>query len=139
MQISAYLNFNGDCEAAMRRYVEVIGGEVIGIFRNGDSPDPAWRMPGGDNLVMNMTVRLGNSVIQASDVPDQYYAKPAGFSVTIAPQSAAEAERVFAELSAGGEVSMPLGETFWAEKFAMFTDRHGTPFMINFEGNRAAA
>ncbi|MFZ1773087.1 MAG: VOC family protein [Rhizobiaceae bacterium] len=139
MQISAYLNFNGDCEAAMRRYVEVIGGEVIGIFRNGDSPDPSYRMPGGDNLVMNMTVRLGNSVIMASDVPDQYYAKPAGFSVTIAPQSAAEAERVFAELSAGGEVSMPLGETFWAEKFAMFTDRHGTPFMINFEGNRVAA
>lgn len=139
MEMSTYLYFNGDCEQAMRFYAEVLGGEVSGVFRNSDAPDPSARMPGADHLVMNMAVKFGNAAILASDAPGDWYTRPAGFNVTVTPQSAAEAERVFTALSAGGEVRMALEETFWAERFAMFTDRFGTPWMINFEGNRAAA
>ena len=52
-------------------------------------------------------------------------------SVSLHVDEEAEAERVFAALSEGGEVTMPLAETFWARRFGMFTDRYGTPWMIN--------
>ena len=137
MEPTVYLYFNGACEEAMRFYADTLGGEILGIFHNDQAPDPESRMPGGDKLVMNMAMKLGNAMMMASDAPGQYYQKPQGFSISITPQSLADVDRVYATLSQGGQVSMPLGETFWAERFAMFTDRYGTPWMINFTGSKA--
>jgi PhnB protein len=61
------------------------------------------------------------------------YAVPAGFHVTLSFDDAAEAERVFAALSDGGTVNMPIQETFWAVRFGMLVDRFGTPWMVNCE------
>lgn len=137
MEPTIYLYFNGNCEEAMRFYAETLGGEITGIFRNGDAPDPDTRMPGGDALVMNMNMRLGRSNVMASDAPGEWYSKPQGFNVSVEAGSVEEAERVYAALSEDGEVRMPLAETFWAERFAMFTDRFGTPWMINYPGSKA--
>lgn len=66
------------------------------------------------------------------------YAKPQGFKVSIAPPSRAEFDRIFDALSDGAQsVEMTPQETFWAERFAMFTDRYGTPWMLNFYGDKA--
>jgi PhnB protein len=54
-----------------------------------------------------------------------------GFSVTLNIKEPAEADRVFNALADGGTVRMPIGETFWAKKFGMLTDRYGTPWMVN--------
>ncbi|MEZ5872608.1 MAG: VOC family protein [Nitratireductor sp.] len=138
MQPTIYLNFNGNCLEAMTHYAEVLGGEITGVFRNGDAPDPAHRMPGGDDLVMNMNMRLGQSNIMASDTPGNWYSQPAGFSVSLAFTSLAELQRVYDALSQQAQkVMMAPAETFWAEQFAMFTDRYGTPWMLNFSGSRA--
>lgn len=138
MEPTIYLYFKGNCLEAMTHYAEVLGGEVLGVFRNGDAPDPESRMPGGDDMVMNMSVRLGNTTAMASDVPDTMYSRPQGFSVTVSPASIEEFDRVFAALSKDAEaVMMPPGETFWAERFAMFTDRYSIPWMINFTGSKA--
>lgn len=138
MEPTIYLNFNGNCLEAMTLYADVLGGEVTGVFRNGDTPDPANRMPGGDDLVMNMNIRLGRANIMASDVPSERYGKPQGFEISIAPTSLAEFERIFAALSKDArEMTMEPMETFWAERFAMFTDRFGTPWMLNFAGKNA--
>ena len=95
-------------------------------------------MPGGDDLVMNMAIRLGDATVMASDAPDNMYSKPQGFSVSVAPSSVAEFDRIFAALSEDAQsISMPPGETFWAERFAMFTDRYGTPWMLNYAGAKA--
>lgn len=137
MEPTIYLLFRGNCEEAMRLYAETLGGEVYGIFRNSDAPRPEDRMPGGDHLVMNMAMRLGSATVMASDSPEDWYAKPQGFSVSIAPPSIAEFDRVYAALSKDAQsVMMAPGETFWAEKFAMFTDRFGTPWMLSFEGSK---
>lgn len=138
MEPTVYLNFNGDCLEAMTFYAQVLGGEVSGVFLNKDGP-PDSRMPGGGDLVMNMAVKIGATTIMASDTPGEWYTKPQGFSVNLSPKTRAEAERVFAALSEDAEtVQMPLGETFWADAFAMFTDRYGTPWMINFAGSKMA-
>ncbi|MFL7905103.1 VOC family protein [Azospirillum argentinense] len=135
MEPTIYLFFNGTCLEAMTHYAETLGGEVVYVFRNGDAPDAESRMPGGDHLVMNMMVKLGATTVMASDSPDSMYSKPQGFRVQIAPPSLAEFDRIFAVLAKDARaVEMPPGETFWAERFAMFTDRFGTPWMLNHTG-----
>jgi PhnB protein len=121
----------------MQFYAETLGGEITGVSKNGDAPNPESRMPGGDDLVMNMNMRLGSANIMASDAPGEWYTKPQGFSISLAANSIEEAERIFNALSRDGDVRMPLEETFWAERFAMFSDRFGTPWMINFTGSKA--
>jgi PhnB protein len=137
MEPTIYLYFNGNCLEAMQFYAETLGGEITGVFKNGDAPNPESRMPGGDDLVMNMNMRLGSANIMASDAPGEWYTKPQGFSISLAANSIEEAERIFNALSRDGDVRMPLEETFWAERFAMFSDRFGTPWMINFTGSKA--
>lgn len=140
MEPTIYLFFNGDCLEAMTRYAEILGGEVGGVFRNGDAPDPASRMPGGDDLVMNMSMKLGRATVMASDSSGAMYDTPQGFRVSIEAASRAEFDRVHAALADGAKsVAMEPAETFWAERFAMFTDRYGTPWMLSFTGDRAQA
>jgi PhnB protein len=78
-------------------------------------------------------------MMMASDAPDGRFSKPQGFAVTLAPPSLAEFERIFAAFATDAEsVTMPPGPTFWAERFAMFTDPFGTHWMLNYEGSKAA-
>lgn len=140
MEPSIYLLFNGNCLEAMTHYAETLGGKIGGVFRNADVPDAQSRMPGSDDLVMNMTMKLGESTVMASDAPGSMYSKPQGFAVTISPPSRAEFDRIFDALAKDAQaVMMPPGETFWAERFAMFTDRFGTPWMLNYTGAKAAS
>ena len=135
MEPTIYLFFKGNCLEAMTHYAEILGGEIAYVLRNADAPGAENRMPGGDDLVMNMAMKLGTATIMASDAPDSMYSKPQGFSVSIAPPSRAEFDRIFEALAKDAEsVAMPPGETFWAERFAMFTDRFGTPWMLNHVG-----
>ncbi len=138
MEPTIYLFFKGNCLEAMTLYAEVLGGEVKGVFRNADAPDPESRMPGGDDMVMNMSMTLGSATLMASDNTEEMYDKPRGFRVSIAPTSRAEFDRIHAALARDAlSVEMAPEETFWAERFAMFTDRYGTPWMLNYEGAKA--
>jgi PhnB protein len=140
MEPTVYLFFNGNCLEAMQFYAKTLGGEVSGVFRNKDAPNKESRMPGGDDLVMNMAMKLGNTSMMASDAPGQWYSKPQGFSVVLSPKTMAEVDRVYKALSKDAQsIQMPLGETFWAERYAMFTDKYGTPWMINYSGKKAPA
>ncbi|MEQ8231989.1 MAG: VOC family protein [Gammaproteobacteria bacterium] len=138
MDPTIYLFFKENCLEAMTHYADVLGGEIWGVFRNGDAPDAQSRMPGGDDLVMNMAMRLGNTTVMASDNSDDMYEKPRGFRISIAPTSREEFDRIHAALAKDAQaVEMSPDETFWAERFAMFTDRYGVPWMLNFAGMRA--
>jgi PhnB protein len=139
MEPTIYLFFNGNCLEAMTHYAETLGGEIGDVFRNADAPNAESRMPGGDHLVMNMTMKLGGAMVMASDAPGEMYSKPQGFAVSISPRSRAEFDRIFEALAKDAQsVMMPPGETFWAERFAMFTDRFGTPWMLSHAGSKAA-
>ena len=138
MEPTIYLFFKGNCLEAMTRYAEVLGGKIQGVFRNADAPDPESRMPGGDELVMNMSMTLGSASVMASDAPGEMYSKPSGFRVSIAPSSRSDFDRIFDALAKDAEaIQMAPAETFWAERFAMFTDKYGTPWMLNYAGAKA--
>jgi PhnB protein len=136
MEPTIYLFFKGDCLEAMTLYAETLGGKVEGVMMNRDAP-PDSRMPGGDDLVMNMMVRLGSTHLMASDNSPDMYDTPQGFRVTVEAPSGEEFDRVYAALAERARsVFMAPAETFWAERFAMFTDRYGTPWMLSYTGSK---
>jgi PhnB protein len=131
MQINAYLHFNGNCEEAFKFYETLIGGKIGGLMTYDGAPmdTPAhWR-----SKIMHASMTVGNALLMGADSMPHHYQPPAGFSVSISVDSAAEAERIFAGLAEGGNVTMPLQQTFWAIRFGMVTDRFGIPWMINCE------
>ena len=132
MHVNPYITFDGQCAEAFRFYESCLGGELF-MMTYGDAPDGAQVPPGNDDRIMHASLKVGDTPLMGSDAPPQWAQKPAGFSVSLAVGTVEEAERVFASLSAGGTVTMPLAETFWAHRFAMFVDRFGTPWMINCE------
>lgn len=96
-------------------------------------------MPGGDDMVMNMDVRFAGMTLFGSDNTSDMYQTPQGFRIQLNLDSAGDFDRVFDALSLGArEIAMPPGETFWAERFTMFTDRFGTPWMLNFDGDKSS-
>ncbi len=128
-----YLFFKGNCYEAMSHYVEVLGGSIENVLMNSDAPSED-RMAGGADLVMNMSVQLGQVTVMASDLPDEMYERPQGFRVAISPTSRAEFDRIHEALATDAvSVEIEPHSTFWAERFAMFTDRFGTPWIMNFE------
>jgi PhnB protein len=135
MQMSPYLSFKGDCEAAFRLYERCLGGKLGPVFRYAGSPMAGDVPADWSDKVMHASLTVGDQVLLGGDVAPDRYEEPKGFSVSLQIKSAAEAERIFQELGQEGRVLMPLAKTFWAERFGMVVDRFGIPWMINCEGS----
>jgi PhnB protein len=130
MKIVPYLNFDGQCAEAFRFYEQVLGGKLE-LITHGNSPI-AGEVPAewGDR-VMHACLTAGDQTLMASDSPPGQHAKPQGIYVSLHVDRAEDAERIFGELAEQGQVTMPLGPTFWAQRFGMCVDRFGTPWMVN--------
>lgn len=133
MQVTAYLHFNGDCEAALKFYERALGGKIDCLIRYEGTPAEQQAPAEFHNKVLHGRLNLNGQVIMASDCPPGRYHKPQGFAITLGVSDAGEAERVFNSLAGDGSVTMPIQETFWAVRYGMVTDRFGTPWMINCE------
>ena len=132
MQMSPYLSFSGDCEAAFALYERVLGGQVGELFRYGGSPMAA--PPDWADKIMHGSITLGGQLVMGGDVLPERYEKPRGFALSLQIKDVADAERIFRDLAEGGEELMPLEKTFWAARFGMLVDRFGIPWQINCEG-----
>lgn len=130
MNIQPYLNFNGQCDEAFGLYQQALGGTVVDRHTFGSSP-MAGQFPDWGDKVMHIAMRVGEQMLLGSDAPAPHYSQPQGMRVCLDFQDVVEGERVFKALSEGGQITMPFQETFWAKRFAMFSDRFGTPWMIN--------
>ena len=133
MQMSPYLSFDGNCEAAFKLYEQHLGGQPGEIFRYGGSPMADQAPPGWSDKIMHGSITIGGQVLMGADIaPDQYEA-PKGFTLSLHMKSTADAERIFRALATDGTEVMPLEKTFWAERFGMVVDRFGIPWSINCE------
>lgn len=143
-EIQAYLNFNGNCEAAFNFYKKVFGGEFTYLGRFNEMP-PNPEKPISDelgNLVMHVSLPIGkNTVLMGSDTSEDFgHTLVAGnnFSLSINTESEEEANRLFAALSENGTVTMPLSKTFWNALFGLLIDQFGIQWMVNFDFNDKA-
>ena len=130
MQINPYLTFNGNCAEAFRFYEKVLGGKIAAIMTFADTPMADQMPPEGRGKIAHARLAVGDSVLMGSDCMPGSYEPMKGVSVTLNIADPAEAERVFAGLSEKGTVTMPIAETFWAQRFGMLTDKFGTPWMV---------
>jgi PhnB protein len=134
LQVTPYLFFDGNCEAAIHFYAQCFGGNIAMMMRHSDAPAGTPIPEGSGKLIMHARLELpGGQVLMASDeMPGQPH-QVEGFRVSLSVKEVAEAERLYHALSQDGTVVMPLQPTFWSARFAMFADRFGTPWMINCE------
>ena len=130
MQVEPYLFFEGRCEEALDFYRRALNAEVTALMRFKESPDPNMCSPGSEDNVMHAVVRIGNTTIMASDGMGTGHLSFQGFSLSLSVTDKAEAERFFTALSDGGQVQMPLVETFFSPLFGMVADRFGVSWMI---------
>jgi PhnB protein len=101
------------------------------LLTYGQSPE-SDKMPAAiQNQVIHARLAAGASVIYGSDCPPDRYSKPQEFSLAVGSQGPAGTERVFNALSQGGQVHMPLQQTFWSAKFGMLQDKFGISWMVN--------
>lgn len=136
-QLCAYLSFNGDCAEALTFYAQVLDARIEALMTYGEMPD--GDMPGGDpvppehaNKIMHGYLVHPDFALMAGDaMPGVPFEGMKGVMLAITYAGTADAERVFNTLAEGGSVQMPLGETFWAERFGMLTDRFGTAWAVN--------
>ena len=136
MQLNAYLLFQGDCQEAFRFYESALGAKVESVLTPEGTPAEAHVPPSELNKVLHGRITVNGQTVMASDCPPNQYAKPQGFSITLTYPEAHDADRIFGALADGGQVQMPIQETFWAKRFGMVVDRFGIPWMINCEKSR---
>jgi len=130
LNVQPYLFFEGRCEEALEFYRRTLGAEVLALMRSKDSPDPEMRMPGNDDKIIHAMFRVGDSTLLASDGQCQAAAEFKGFALSITTSGPAENQKLFAALGEGGQVLMPLMETFFSPSFGMLTDRFGVSWML---------
>jgi PhnB protein len=136
---STYLNFARNTEEAFIFYKSVFGGEFTnGISRFGDIPPQEGMPPLAEedrNLVMHVELPIvGGHALMGTDAPESM-----GFKVNfgnnvyinLEPDTRSETQRLFAALSAGGQVTMPLQDMFWGDYFGSCTDKFGVQWMFN--------
>ena len=128
MKMSTYVNFAGKCAEAFRFYEQHLGGKITMLMTHAETPGPS-RVPAdwGDR-VLHARMAIGGTELLGADIPTAQPMRSAYLSLNV--DSDADAERVFGALSDGGEVFMPLAETFFATRFGQCRDRYGINWMI---------
>jgi PhnB protein len=133
MQVQSYLMFEGRCEEALEFYKRALGAEVLALKRYSENPDGCAEgqpMPPADK-VMHAALRIGETVVFASDGMCSGKPNFQGFSLSVTAGSDAEAARLFDAIGAGGgKVQMPITRTFFASSFGMVEDRFGVSWMF---------
>lgn len=142
--VQTYLNFNGNCEEAFNFYKSVFGGEFTYLGRFSEMPLQEGMPPMSEadqNKIMHVGLPIGSTVLMGSDIGGEWapaFLQGNNFSISINPESKEEADQLFNGLSAGGQITMPMADTFWGAYFGMFTDKFGINWMINFESHQNA-
>ena len=133
MSCHPYLFFSGTCRPAMTRYHELLGGR-LDVMTVGEMPEGAEPPPGPPNpdLVIHAALTMEDGgFLMASDDPTGDAAGMKGASVSLILDTAEQATRIFDGLAEGGQVTMPLAQTFFSPCFGMCTDRFGTNWMVS--------
>lgn len=130
-----YLSFDGNCAEAMRFYERALGGRIEAMIRNADSPCAAQTPKGHLDRLLHVRLALdGGGLIFAGDCPAHMpYQGIKGVMLTLNYDTIAQAQLIFAALSEGGNVSMPMQATFWAKAFGAVVDRFGVSWGVNGE------
>ena len=131
-KLNTYINFRGQCEEALRYYEQHLGAKLMFMMKWNQMPGAEKNTPPGmADKVLHTRFGLGDTHVMAADVPNAEPMRSAYLSLSV--DSNEEAERIYKALADGGQVFMPMGETFFAHRFGQLRDRFGINWMIIHE------
>ncbi|GEP51922.1 VOC family protein [Flavobacterium noncentrifugens] len=135
--INPHINFNGNAEEAFNFYKSVFGGDFATIMRFKDLSSSEYPIPEKEaNKIMHIALPIGKNVLMGNDVPESMGHVDENENrskISISAESREEADQLFNGLSAGGTVEMPIGDSPWGSYFAMFRDKYGIEWMVDFD------
>jgi len=132
-KLHTYLNYGGNCEEAFRFYEKHLGAKFVYKMTYGEMPDKKSIPVGQEKALLHARLDIGETYVMASDVPPERFQPMRSVYLCLSVGSDEEAERIYALLAYGGEIFMPMQETFFAFRFSMLRDKFGTSWMINHE------
>jgi PhnB protein len=135
MKLYTHLNFGGNCEEAFRFYEKQLGGKITMMMKASALP-PDVKAPGSKNAVIHARMNIAGVELIGNDVPAEHFKPIRSSYLYFSVDSAQEAERIFRALEKGGEVGMPMEETFFATRFGQVRDKFGVLWSIIHERER---
>ncbi len=135
MKLYTHLNFGGNCEEAFRFYARHLGGTITMMMKASELP-PGVQPPGSETAVIHARMDVAGVELIGNDVPPQHFQPVRSSYLYLAVDSPEEADRIYGVLAEGGNVGMPMAETFFATRFAQLRDRFGTLWTIIHERPR---
>jgi PhnB protein len=136
MKLYTYLNYGGNCELAFRFYEQHLGGKITMMMTHGQQPNPNDVSPDWKNAILHARMNIGETVLIGADVPPERFQPMRSVYLSLIVSSIDEAESIYTLLSDGGQIFMPMQETFFAFRFGMLRDKFGTSWMILHERPR---
>jgi PhnB protein len=137
--INPHINFNGNAEEAFNFYKSVFGGDFIKIMRFKELASDEFQVAAHEaEKIMHIALPIGKNLLMGNDVPEvmgRTNENENRSKIAINVESKAEADQIFTELSAGGQVEMPMSDSPWGTYFGMFRDKYGIEWMIDFDPN----
>jgi PhnB protein len=130
MNVQPYLFFDGKCDEALEFYKAAVGAQPKMLMRFKEAPDQSMISPGAENKVMHAQVQIGDATVLMSDGRNTGNTNFKGFALTITAKNESEADKIFNALAAGGQITMPLGKTFFSPRFGVLTDKFGVGWMV---------
>ena len=130
MNLYTQLNFGGNCEEAFRFYEKHLGGMIEMMMTQSQAPDGPR---GAGNAIIHARMKIGKTVLIGNDVPGSIFKPMRSVYIYLSVDSTDEAERIHKLLATGGEVFMPMEETFYATRFSMLRDRFGVSWTVIHE------
>jgi len=133
MKVRTYLNYGGNCKQAFEFYEKNLGAKITSVTTFDQMPDPSQAPPGMAKAVLHARLDIGDAEIMASDAPPDRFQPMRSVYISLGVDSSPEAERIYKLLADGGEIFMPMAETFFAQRFGMLRDKFGTSWMVIHE------
>ncbi len=130
MKLHTYLNYGGNCKEAFQFYEQHLGGKITMMMTHGEQPSPNQTPAEWKDAILYARMTIGETEIMANDVSPERFQPMRSVYLSLSVDSTAEAERIHALLANGGQIFMPMEETFFAHRFSMLRDKFGTSWMI---------
>jgi len=134
MDTNLHLTFTGACREAFAFYEKTFNSKIQMTMTYGDAPAGTPVPSDSKDLVMHTSMQLGSLLLMGCDAPPDRAKPLSGFQISLSAPDEAEVKRLYAALSEGGSVQMPLAPTFWSPLFGMCTDKFGVGWMVGIPG-----
>ena len=135
--INPHINFNGNAQEAFDFYKSVFGGAFATIVRFKDISSPEYPVAENEaNKIMHIALPIGKNILMGNDVPEsmgKVNEMENRSKISISAESREEADKLFSGLSAGGNIEVPIDDSPWGSYFAMFRDKFGIEWMVDFD------